>query len=252
MSTHLYCVVPHQMRGAGAIPPGLSGVGGGRVRELPLEGIVAWVSDVEQDIRIWGSGVREHDAVVEAALGTGTTPVPARFGQRFDDDDACRAALVSRASSVESLLATMQGFIEMTIIITPSTRRMLRDLEPVIPEMLEPPRRGRGPRYLDKLRSAENATGAFTDATDELAERVRIATADVVRRSTVHRALTPMPLRTISHLVARTDLQNYARAISAVPSNGECRFLLFGPRAPYSFCGLSDDSSGTHGMNLAD
>ena len=36
---------------------------------------------------------------------TGATPVPARYGQRFDDDAACRSALVGRAASIESLLA---------------------------------------------------------------------------------------------------------------------------------------------------
>jgi hypothetical protein len=262
MSTHLYCVLPHQMRGAGAIPPGLSGVDGCRVRELPVDRVVAWVSDIERDPKIsapalvtdavWFDGLKEHDAVVEAALGTGTTPVPARFGQRFLDDDACRAALESRAASVESLIATMQGFVEMTIIITPSTNRMLRDLEPVIPEMLEPRARGaKQPRHVETLQAVEAETNAVARATDELAEQIRAATAAVVHRSTVHGAVTPMPLRTISHLVARDDIGRYREAIDTVRSGRESRFLVIGPRAPYSFCGLGDDS-GKHGMNLAE
>ncbi len=92
-------------------------------------------------------GVRDHDAVVEAALDTGTTPVPARFGQRFDSDDACREALRNRAASVESVLADVQGSIEMTLIITPSTRRMIRDLEPVLARDVR--RGGRRPRAAD-------------------------------------------------------------------------------------------------------
>jgi hypothetical protein len=263
MSTHLYCVLPHQMRGAGAIPPGLSGVDGCRVRELPVDRVVAWVSDIEREPKlsaqtlatapVWFDGLKEHDAVVEAALGTGTTPVPARFGQRFLDDDACRAALVSRAASVESLITTMQGFVEMTVIITPSTRRMLRDLEPVIPEMLEPRRRGaKQPRHVEALRAAETTTNAVTDATDELAERIGAATADVVHRQTVHGAVTPMPLRTISHLVARDQVARYREALDTVRSGPECRFLVIGPRAPYSFCGLGEESGGKHGMNLAE
>src|SRR5437764_4874191 len=158
MSTHLYCIVSHEMRGS--IPLGLSGLAGARVRALLVEELVAWVSDVEREVRVSVEGVRAHDAVVEAALQTGTTPVPARFGQRFRDDDACRAALSSRATSVESLLATIQGFVEMTLIITPSTRRMLRDLQPVIPEMLEPSLRPPGRRYPETLRAAPAARGA--------------------------------------------------------------------------------------------
>ena len=131
MTTHLYCVLPHDMRES--VPQGLSGLAGAQVRAIPVDGIVAWVSDVQREFPValervreqeLVDGVRAHDAVVEAALETGTTPVPARFGQRFENDDACRAALSSRAASVESLRSTIQGFVEMTLLLTPSTRRM--------------------------------------------------------------------------------------------------------------------------------
>jgi hypothetical protein len=249
MSTHLYCVLPHEMRGS--IPAGLSGLAGARVRALPVEGIVAWVSDVERDVRVSVEGVRAHDAVVEAALQTGTTPVPARFGQRFRDDDACRAALLSRVASVQLLLSTIQGFVEMTLIITPSTRRMLRDLQPVIPEMVEPSVRGAGRQYLETLQAREAATGAVRTAMDNLASVLFAAVEPLVRRSAVHEQLTRLPFRTISHLIAREAIAEYKRAVGEVPSDLEFRFLLIGPRAPYSFCALGD-SGGTHGMNLAD
>jgi len=254
MTTHLYCVLPHEVRGS--IPPGLSGLAGARVRALPVEGIVAWVSDVERDLRISADRdtydrVRAHDAVVEAALQTGTTPVPARFGQRFADDDACRAALSSRATSVESLLSTIQGFVEMTLIITPSTRRMLRDLQPVIPEMLEPAVRGAGRQYLETLQAREAATGAFRNAMDKLANALAAAAEPFARRSAVHEQLTRLPFRTISHLILRDAVADYRRVVGDVPSDPEFRFLLIGPRAPYSFCALGD-SGGAHGMNLAD
>lgn len=250
MSTHLYCILPHERRGA--IPAGLSGVEGGRVRALPVDGLVAWVSDVPREVPVSVDGVRAHDAVVEAALETGSTPVPARFGQRFADDDACRTALASRAESVESLVSTMQGFVEMTIIITPSTRRMLRDLEPVIPEMLDSATPGAGRRYLETLRGREAATGAIHHATAELAAQVTEATKPYVRRSAVHQVAAPLPLRTISHLVAREHVADYQKALGAIESGRDFRFLVIGPRAPYSFCALSSDSGGTHGMNLAD
>src|SRR5689334_14054381 len=133
MTTHLYCVLPQEVHAT--VPPGLSGLAGAAVRALPVDGMVAWVSDIERGVPVSVDGVRAHDAVVEAALETGSTPVPARFGQRFDNDDACRDALVRQAPSVESLVSTMQGFVEMTLILTPSTRRMIRDLEPVLPDM---------------------------------------------------------------------------------------------------------------------
>ncbi len=255
MSTHLYCVLPHEPRGdaaAGAkVPKGLSGVAGARVRALPVNHLVAWVSDVERGVKVNVDGVRAHDAVVEAALETGSTPVPARFGQRFADDRACLDALTSKAASVESLLADMQGFVEMTVLIAPSTRRMLRDLEPVLPDILEPSEPGAGRRYLDRLRAKEMAGGGVGRATEELAERINIAANPYVRRILVHQAVTPLPLRTISHLIAREAHEDYQTALAGVESGSEVRFLVIGPRAPYSFCSLRSNG-GVHGMILAD
>jgi hypothetical protein len=249
MSTHLYCVLPHQMRGS--MPAGLSGLAGARVRALPVDGIVAWVSDVRRALGVSVEGVRAHDAVVEAALETGTTPVPARFGQRFKDDDACRAALSSRATSVETLLSTIQGFVEMTLIITPSTRRMLRDLQPVIPEMVDPPAIGIGRRYLETLQAREAATGALRSAIDKVANALNSAPKPIVHRAAVHEQLTRLPFRTVSHLIPREAVADYKSAIADVSPDPEFRFLLIGPRAPYSFCALGE-SGGAHGMNLAD
>jgi len=142
--------------------------------------------------------------------------------------------------------------VEMTIIITPSTRRMIRELEPVIPEMFEPAVEGTGRRYLETLRSREAASGAVTHATDGLAQQLADATRDVVRRSLVHQTATPIPLRTISHLLARDDVGEFRRAVATVERGREFQFLVIGPRAPYSFCALRSETGGMHGMNLAD
>jgi hypothetical protein len=218
---------------------------------LQIDGLVAWVSDVARPLRVSVDGVRAHDAVVEAALDTGTTPVPARFGQRFDSDDACREALRNRAASVESVLAEVQGTVEMTLILTPSTRRMIRDLEPVLPEMFDAETEAPGHRYLDSLRRREAVTGAVKSAMDELAATLSHAAGSLVRRATVLEQVSPLPLRTISHLVGRDDVAAYKAAVTAVEAGGELRYLLIGPRAPYSFSALTD-AGGRHGMNLAD
>ena len=249
VTTHLYCVLPPERRGA--LPTGLSGLAGEPVRALTVEGLVAWVSDVTRNVPVSVDGVRTHDAVVEAALATGSTPVPARFGQRFESDDACRDALRSRAASVETLLADVQGLVEMTLVITPSTHRMLRDLEPVIPEMFDSAGTGAGRRYLETLRQREAATGAVKAAMDTLAAALNRAASAFVRRAAMLDAGTPLPLRTLSHLIARSDVPAYKAAVRAVSAGSELQFLFIGPRAPYSFSALTD-SGGSHGMNLAD
>lgn len=250
MTTHLYCVLPPDR--SDTIPIGLAGVAGARVRSLPVAHLVAWVSDADRSSPASIEGIRAHNDVVEAAMETGFTPVPARFGQRFEDDDACRAALASRSPSVEALIASMQGFVEMTVLITLSTPRMVRDLEPVIPEMLDTRAPGVGRRYLDTLRKREARTGEISEATRDIACRIEGAGAPFVHRSLSHQTITPMPLRTISHLVRREDIAAYRDALARVDTAGDFRMLLIGPRAPYSFCALGADAGGAHGMTLAD
>jgi hypothetical protein len=246
MSTHLYCVLPGD---APDVPDALHGIDSGLVRALPVDGLVAWVSDVERNVPVSIEGVRAHDAVVEAALELGATPLPARFGQRFSGDDACREALSKRRAVIETLLSSIQGLVEMTILITPSTRRMLRELEPVIPEMFEPDVTGTGRKYLETLRSREAATGSAARATDALARRVGEATGTIVRKSLNHLS---GPFRTISNLLSREDVAEFKRAVALVDRGLEFQFLVIGPRAPYSFSALKSDNGGVHGMNLAD
>jgi len=250
MSTHLYCVLPQAQRAS--LPAGLDGIAGARVRVLPVDGIIAWVSDVERGVPISIDGVKAHDAVVEAALETGSTPVPARFGQRFESDEACRNALVRQAPSVESLLSTIQGFVEMTLILTPSTKRMIRDLEPVLPEMVSADEPGIGRKYLDTLRAREAKTNEVRYALDTLAERLTESVGGYVKEAASQENLSRSPFRTISHLISREHVMAYQTALRAVHPTSEFRFLVIGPRAPYSFCSLGTGDSGSHGMKLAD
>jgi hypothetical protein len=250
VTTHLYCVLPNERRGE--LPTDLRGIEGARVRAMQVEGLVAWISDAERTLPVSIDGVRAHDAVVEAALETGATPVPARFGQEFASDEACRGALESYSEPVASLLADMQGFVEMTLILTPSTRRMLRDLEPALPAMIDPARPGAGHEYMESLRAREAATGTVRRSLDSLAQKLADATKAFVRRYAIHDQVTQLPLRTISHLVSRTDVANYKQAAFTVAATSELRFLVIGPRAPYSFCALGNSDTGLHGMKLAD
>ena len=249
MSIHLYCVLPRAARAV--VPPGLNGVDGARVRAVPLDGLVAWVSDIERGTPISIDGVKAHDHVVEAALHTGITPLPARFGQRFDDDAACRAAVGQWSESMAHLLAALAGSIEMTLLVTPSTRRMLRDLQPVQPDSFDQVPATRGRAYLESIRAKDHAAREMHAATAAFADRVSAAVASFVLRSAPHQPVTRLPMLTVSHLVPRVSAEPYRATAVRVPTGGQLRLLVIGPRAPYSFCALRGDGNGAHGMNLA-
>src|SRR5581483_9885777 len=124
-STHLYCVLPNDRRTAAGTS--VAGIAGAPVRALTIDGLVAWVSDVPNDLPLTIELVRAHDAVVESALAVDVTPAPVRFGQRFKNDDAARDALAKHVPGLTALVNDVQGYVEMTLVLTPSTQRMLRD-----------------------------------------------------------------------------------------------------------------------------
>lgn len=253
MSVHLYCVLPRESRSA--VPEGLHGLAGHGVRALPVETapLVAWVSEVERSLPVSIEGVREHDAVIDAALNTGGTPVPARYGQRFASDEECRAALAQRAASVASLLDRLRGMVEMTLLFAPTSRRALRELQPETGHQIAATRgAGPGRGYLEALRARDQQRRDIASLASDLAAQVTTAVGSLVKRSLEHTAVAELPLLTVSHLIERQSAQEYRRRAEAVPAGGDLRVLVIGPRAPYSFCTLSGGPSGTHGMKLAD
>jgi hypothetical protein len=136
------------------------------------------------------------------------------------------------------------------LILAPSTKRVVNDLVPVLPEMVgEGP--GVGRRYLDALRAREAATGAVRQALDALAQRLSDAAAGLVRNVSVHENLAKMPMRAISHLVPRELVDRYRDAVRTVHPTSDYRCLVVGPRAPYSFSAISE-GNGSHGLRLAD
>ena len=113
--------------------------------------------------------MREHDDVVEAALATGATPVPARFGQQFADDDACvaehRAAGQARCVSARRRAGSRRDDLDPRAVDEADGD----ELVPLLPEMVdEEP--GVGRRYLETLRARETATGTVRQALDALAQ----------------------------------------------------------------------------------
>src|SRR3982751_5902236 len=109
MSTYLYCVLTPKADG---LPSGLAGIAGAPVRSLLLDGrdpLEAWVATVhDSEIHARGDALVAqallHNEIVNAALATGRTPAPARYGSRFADDATCLADLARRRDELLSVL----------------------------------------------------------------------------------------------------------------------------------------------------
>lgn len=248
MGVHLYCMLARSEDSA--VPVGLNGLAGRSVRSLALDGVEAWVSDIPRGLPVTIDAVKVHDEVVEAALATGATPVPARYGQRFDDDQSCGDAVARRIGPLRALLSRVAGCVEMTLIVTPSTRRMLRELEADGPG--DSPAPSPGTAYLNGIRQRERAVAARGSPARRLVERIQQAVSPLVKGQTTHEPVVRRLLLTASHLVDRGASEAYRAAVAGVETGSDLRVLVVGPRAPYSFCAVPETSLGTHGMNLAD
>lgn len=198
--TYLYCLTTPA---APDPPAGTVGLDGGAVRRLGD----AWVSDVpSRSVKATVDRIRAHDAVVSAALGTGSTPVPARFGQTFADDTECVAAISAKKDTMSAGLARVAGMVEMTVLFRVETTLDSSS----------------GTAYLQSLARRDHTL-------DEL-RRLNGRFADVVRESTERADEGTV---TLSHLVDRGSIDRYLERVRTVTSGMDVRIL--GPGAPYSF-----------------
>ena len=234
MATYLYCVLTPPR--ADALPPGLRGIAGVPVRSVvaPVpSGIEAWVSTIEDSaLRSSGRELAEqallHNKVVEAALATGRTPLPARFGVRFRDDAACASRLQEHHGELQAALRRIAGAVEMTVLLVPNAERVEAGADR--PQRNEP---AAGRRYLEAIKVRAQSAERRRTAAHRLTERLASAVAPMVRGET--RRSDSSGVVSITHLVGLTDLDDYRRIVAELSTDKVLRIVVAGPRAPYSF-----------------
>jgi hypothetical protein len=242
MPTYLYCVLTPAK--TDRLPPGLTGIGGSPIRSLVLENdeaIEAWVATVNDAVLLargeaLASQALLHNEVVNAALATGRTPAPARYGSRFADDAVCLADLGRRRRELVSVLEQVAGAVEMGVLLVPTTRERVPQSQPKSKE----PAAGR--RYLESLRSRAQDDERRRAAADTEASRIRALVNDLVRDE--RRSTTPSVALSISHLVPRERLDEYKESLQAFEPVGPFRIVMADPRAPYSFAEPKSSGAG--------
>ena len=233
MPTHVYCLTsaPDEP------PPGLAGLGGAPVRAIGAAPLRAWVSTVPAPPPAASAeAARVHDAVVDAALATGTTPVPARFGQRYESDAECLTVLARHAGEMTALLARVDGLVEMTVVArledaAVSDRGPARDSDSA-------PGHAYLARRKAELASERNVQRLAAAVQRRIHDAVQPLARDEVAR------LAPAPgggTLSLSHLVPRDAVAEYRRTVANCgtdPDLPPC--VTLGPHAPYRFVRLPD------------
>jgi hypothetical protein len=231
MATYLYCVR------SDPVPPSawLVGIDGGPVRAVEADDLLAWVSDVgpptiEADV----ARLKAHDAVCSAALESGDTPLPVRFGQVFPDDAATVAGIAARSSELRVRLTRIAGCVELRVVITraadgseaagaSSAGTDAGELE------------GPGTAFLMRLARAGRAELAREVGCEEVRHEIRGAAGTLIvdqLRCETARGLAYFPV-----LVRRDDVTAFREVVTTTLSSQTIDLSVFGPFAPYSFAG---------------
>jgi hypothetical protein len=230
MATYLYCLVPAAEEGAPA-PSLPTGIGGSPVRVLAAGMVEAWVSTVDDRMpEPTVAAVREHDAVVSAALATGRTPLPARFGQTWPSDSHCVASVAQRDAELAPMLRRVAGLVEMTVCT------LLPGLPPAARGPWTRGRTGPGSAYLRQLQARADRERHLRTALEALRARLSRALGPVSRGEAAEMRGSEEALAlSVSYLVERGNETEFRRAVDEVAREAAARLVVAGPRAPYSF-----------------
>jgi gas vesicle protein GvpL/GvpF len=248
MPTYLYCLAPSAdaTDPQPAIPPGIDG---GAVRVLAAGALEAWVSTIlTSSPPATVHAIRQHAAVVNAALATGRTPLPARFGQSWPSDAACVASVTERAAELEPLVRRVAGMVEMTVCtlvsgMPPAVRPSAAALGDAAP----------GTAYLQHLRARADREQYLRTVLEELRARVSRALGPLARGEVAEiRGSDEALTLSISYLVERDGEAPFRRAVDEVAREAVARLVVAGPRAPYSFAPAARQPGRAHADRPAD
>ena len=246
MPTYLYCVLTRDARG-GDLPATVLGVEDRPVRLLVADGLEAWVSTVVSATPVATvHSIKQHDRVVSAALATGRTPLPARFGQTWPSDAACAASIGERIAELEPLLRRVAGLVEMTVCtLLPGSPPVASS--PVAASDDAAP----GRAYLEGLRARTNRERHLRTALEELRQRVSGALGPLARGEVAEIRGSERALAlSVSYLVERGGEARFRAAVANVARDAATRLVVAGPRAQYSFAPAPRQPGRAHAADL--
>lgn len=239
MPTYLYCLKTDH-----AEPPdGLTGVDGGVVHAIHTSGLMAWVSDVREKVTPTVDRVKAHDAVCDAAMAAGQTPLPIRFGQTFPDDTAVASGVAERESVLRSRLARIAGCVELRLVMRrdddPPSEAPTADTNTLDAAWVgtDTPRRPDGPgtAFLNRLADRGRADLAREVRCEDVRHAIRSTAKSLIVGQ--HPCESARGISFFPVLVRRADVDAFRVAVAETLRIKAIPLSVLGPFAPYSFAG---------------
>jgi pyruvate/2-oxoglutarate dehydrogenase complex dihydrolipoamide acyltransferase (E2) component len=231
---HGYCL----RRAGDPEPPGeLRGVQGAPVLLVECEALGLWVSELPARPAAELPRLREHDAVMRAAL-RGATPLPLRFGAAWPDATAAREFVRARAEEFGTALAEVAGRVEIGIRV--SAAEGAEGAEPQAEaagtEAPAPLSIRSGRDYLEARRAALRRSETQRARAAAALDAVEARLEGLFLRARRDFPSGTGPIATVAHLVHTDHLSEYRERVRGVRDAYPGLTLVFtGPWAPYSF-----------------
>lgn len=211
-------------------PAGLSGVDGAEVRSVRSHGLQIWLSDaVPIDPSI--DRLKQHELVVRQALRT-QTPLPLRYGTRFQSEDDAAEALRTHSEQFHRSLAELRDTVEMSLRISLTSGTMQTTAQFDEASSAHSP----GRSYLERRRAELTAGVEGKRRADEILQEVEANLASLVLKTIREAAPAEDFVGSLAHLVHKGALRLYRLKIADIAeARADLKIAPSGPWAPYSF-----------------
>jgi Gas vesicle synthesis protein GvpL/GvpF len=212
----------------------VAGIAGSAPRLLWRGEMAAVVSPFgDEKVAVTRENVLAHERVVRRVL-VETTPLPFRFGT-IVSEARLASYLDSQQERLKAQLERVRGAVEMSVKII--WRPEAEEVEAAggVGEE-EAGEAGSGTRFLLEKRRELLGEGALKERAEEVGEWLGRAVEGLVRESSVSLRPSENLILAASHLVERSRLADYRRALGrAKTERPELHFLTSGAWPPYSF-----------------
>jgi hypothetical protein len=204
-------------------------VAGERTQAVTLGGIAAIVGHLRRQPKPTIGNLQRYAAVVERIAERVPAILPARYGSVLGDVEELRFVLESRQRELRRRLAGVRGRVQMTVRVvrTLAASSTTSAVRVTAARRVRTSKNARGTEYL-RLR----ATAAAAAREIEGFEAIRSAVKRWVKEERVEQR---GGVATVNHLIPRTGLEAYSRAIQRAADGAGLRLIVSGPFPPYAF-----------------
>ena len=226
MNLYVYCICAD----LDTFDKPVTGVNGGEVRVLKIEGFSLLVSDCEEATANPQNALA-HAAVVKSVLEQ-TTPLPFRFGTATTEQQL-RSFISTNKIAIASKLEHLRGCVEMDL-------KMVWHGKPSSPPAIAEEPVGPGTAFLRAKRREIAGDERVTRLTKEISGHLAKELSDVIKDEKMSLAPSEMGVQgKVFHLVEISRIQHYRERVSELPQKQpEFELQVSGPWPPYSFADI--------------